>query len=580
MMRFLLFASLFAFSTEAQTNIFTTSTEVRDILKGDYDPVDYSSSSPITNPNSIFQGIQGQVSPDSLKAYIIRLAEFGNRNTGSDTNSTTWGFGAARNWVHSKFENISSSNENRLRTSFLQFDENICGITKHKNVLAVLPGSDVSNHQIIIIEGHMDSRCDVLCDTACLAEGVEDNASGTALVIELARVMSQFSFPQTLVFMVTTGEEQGLWGAKAMAQYCLDNNLPLKAVFNNDVIGGVTCGATSSQPSCPGLDDIDSLQVRLFSQGGFNSHNKQLARFVKLEYKEELKPLSSVPMLLTIMSAEDRSGRGGDHIPFRQLGYPSIRFTSANEHGNASNGPGYEDRQHTSDDLLGMDTNNDQIIDSFFVDFNYLSRNAKINGVAAAVALMGPETPDFELEGKDSTAAPRIDVSISNPDASLSYRIGLRSTILDWDSVYTTTTGSITIYPPQANYFYVSVASVDQNGLESLFGEEKLVNALKLELEEKGAPVVSGLQLLQNRPNPFDESTFISILADQSQIDKIAFIRIRDLTGKLVKEFKMNLQEGMNEIQYEHGFGQVGVYLYSLEVDGKIVDTKQMVFAN
>ena len=99
--------------------------------------------------------------------------------------------------------------------------------------------------------------------------------------------------------------------------------------------------STSSPPSCPGLDDVDSTQVRLFSYGGFNSKSKQLSRYLKLQYQEELESMVSVPMQLTIMSGEDRVGRGGDHIPFRQDGFAAMRFCSANEHGNASVGAGY-----------------------------------------------------------------------------------------------------------------------------------------------------------------------------------------------------------------------------------------------
>ena len=104
-----------------------------------------------------------------------------------------------------------------------------------------------------------------------------------------------------------------------------------------------------------------------------------------MQYEEELLAHVEVPHLVTIMTAEDRTGRGGDHIPFRSAGYPAMRFTSANEHGDASNGPNYDDRQHTSDDILGLDTDNDGQLDSFFVDFNYLARNAVINANAATM---------------------------------------------------------------------------------------------------------------------------------------------------------------------------------------------------
>jgi hypothetical protein len=576
MKKFYLLLMVFPTVLFAQQNMTVTNIEADQILKGAFNPLNYTSANPITQPLAIFQGIENRVNADSLKTNIIKLSSFKNRNSGSDTISTTIGFGAARNWVYSRFEDYSTQNENRLIPSFLAFDQSICFMTKHKDVFAVLPGTDTTNHQILIIEGHMDSRCATLCDTACVAEGVEDNASGTALVMELARVMSAYSYPQTVVFLITTAEEQGLFGAVAFAAYCQNNDLELKAVLNNDVIGGIACGQTSSAPSCPGLDDIDSLQVRLFSQGNFNSPSKQLSRFIKLQYMEELKALSAVPMSVTIMTAEDRTGRGGDHIPFRQRGFPAMRFTSANEHGDASNGSGYTDRQHTSDDVLGVDTNNDQIIDSFFVDFNYLARNAKINGVAASVAVLGPNTPSFAVVG---VQGPGLQVDIAPAAPAPKYRIAVRTTTNDWDSVYTATTSSITIFPPTAATYYVSVASVDNDNLESLFSDEKMINTATIGLkEEKNSG--KGIELMQNRPNPFDEATFISVRAGSDMKNKKAIIKVYDANGKQIEKMVMTLEEGMNEVIYEHGYGQVGVFIYTLELDGKVIDSKRMVFAN
>ncbi|NDD35314.1 MAG: M28 family peptidase, partial [Flavobacteriia bacterium] len=263
----------------AQSNFVVTSSVADAVLAGNFDPATYALGSTAT-PRAISASIYQDLNADSLKAYIVHLASFENRNTGSDTLSATRGIGAARRWVYQSFQRFSSQQNGRLIPSYFQFDQGICGMAQHRNILAVLPGTDTANHQIILIEGHMDSRCDTPCDTACLAEGVEDNASGTALVMELARIMSAHEYPATLVFMVTIGEEQGLYGAGAFAQYADQENLPIAAVFNNDVIGGIICGQTSSAPSCPGVNAIDSTQVRLFSAGSFNSAHKQLARYV------------------------------------------------------------------------------------------------------------------------------------------------------------------------------------------------------------------------------------------------------------------------------------------------------------
>ncbi|MCB0402575.1 MAG: M28 family peptidase [Flavobacteriales bacterium] len=566
-----LLISLLSFT---QSNIFTTNPVAGEVLKGNYNPANYAASNVINHHDSITKGINLRVNPDSLKAYLFHLATFQNRNTGSDTTSLVTGIGAARKWVHQRFQQISAENENRLVVSYLQFDQQICNVNQHKNILAVLPGTDSVNHEVIIIEGHIDSRCSDVCDSLCLAEGMEDNGSGTALVLELARVMSRYTYKNTIVFMATIGEEQGLYGANAFAQYAVDNSIPIKAVLNNDVIGGIYCGQTSSPPSCPGYGDVDSLQVRLFSYGGFNSSNKQLARFIKLQYKEELVAQVAVPMLLSIMSAEDRTGRGGDHIPFRQKGFPAMRFTSANEHGDASNGVGYTDRQHTSSDILGVDTNNDLIIDSFFVDFNYLSRNAVINGVGATMAAIGPFTPNFSA---GVVNGPGITINITTQTQYNQYRVGIRTVDNDWDSVYTISSTTDTIYPPQNGVYFISVASADNDSIESLFSYEVMV--LPTGVEEMNSEQ-NPFELLQNKPNPFDEATIISVKVSKPSAYKTACIEIRDIQGKLVETLPISLTQEVNEVIYDHGYGRVGIYSYSLVVDDVIRDTKRMIFAN
>ena len=377
--------------------------------------------------------------------------------------------------------------------------------------------------------------------------------------------------------MLTIGEEQGLYGANAFALYCQTNTIPVKAVLNNDVIGGIICGNTSSAPSCPGVDDIDSTQVRIFSYGGFNSPHKQLARFTKLQYKEELLPYVNVPMLISIMTPEDRSGRSGDHVPFRQKSYTSCRFTSANEHGNASNGTGYVDRQHTTNDILGVDTNADLEIDSFFVDFNYLARNAAINGTAAIVAAKGPKQPDFSVA---TLAGPIIIIEITDQTQYANYRVGLRTLTNDWDSVYTINGVLDTIYPPQASNYIVSVASVDEFGMESLFSKEINISDAQLSTEELSMNMDFPIQLLQNKPNPFDEATIIGVYVNGTFTYKKAWIQIEDEMGKELERIPITLHAEINEIQYEHGYGKTGTFIYSLIVDDIRIDSKRMVFAN
>jgi hypothetical protein len=403
---------------------------------------------------------------------------------------------------------------------------------------------------------------------------VEDNATGTALVMELARVMSRYSFNHTIVFMVTISEEQGLYGAEAMAEYCNQLDIPILAVQNNDVIGGIICGQTSSPPSCPALNHIDSVGVRLFSAGSFNSPHKGYARFIKLEYKEEIAPFIAVQTDIRIQSPEDRTGRGGDHIPFRQNMFTAMRFTSANEHGDADvSQVGYNDRQHSTRDTLGVDTDNDQIIDSFFVDFNYLARNTIINANSAAMCAIGPKQPDFTLGVNDSDLV----INITQQTQYAVYRVGVRTLTNDWDSVYTMTSLTDTIDVPPSAWYRVSVMSVDTNGVESVPSRE--IQTTPVGLEEYVAPT-SGITLMQNQPNPFDEATFILFQVDRIPQHKTASVVVTDLQGKMVQEIPVEMHVGLNEVLYTHGYGATGMLMYSIVIDGVAVQTMTMVFAN
>jgi hypothetical protein len=282
-------------------------------------------------------------------------------------------------------------------------------------------------------------------------------------------------------------------------------------------------------------------------------------------------------MLISIMTQEDRSGRSGDHVPFRQKNFAACRFTSANEHGNASNGVGYTDRQHTSGDILGIDTDFNGQIDSFFVDFNYLSRNAVINGAAATIAAKGPKKPDFSIS---TIVGPGLIVEITDETQYSTYRVGLRTLTNDWDTVYTMNGIIDTIYPTQANNYIVSVASMDNAGMESLFSKEinilnSQVNVTELQTEDSGP-----FQLLQNKPNPFDEATIIGVYMKEPTNYKTAWISIEDLNGKEIERIHIDLNNEINEVQYKHGYGKSGIFNYSLFVDYQLIESKRMVFAN
>jgi hypothetical protein len=578
-----LFTVLSVVTVHSQTNLLLTNPVMEDLLKGNYPADTYEPATLINHPDAIFADLVESVSPDSLYDYLVELSNFENRNTGADTTSATFGMGAARRWAHSKFENFPAAQEGRLEVGYFQFDQDICGMGQHRNVLAVLPGIGPDRGEVVLLEGHMDSRCAEVCDTGCMAHGMEDNATGTALVLELARVMSQYAFNRTIVFMITTGEEQGLFGANAFAEYAEQENIQIRGVYNNDIVGGIICGATASPPGCPGLNAIDSINVRVYSSNGglFGaSSSRLLARYSKLQYDENIAPIVPVAAEVNIISREDRAGRGGDHIPFRQRGYSAVRFTSANEHGNGNpSTPDYHDRQHTMEDILGVDTDDDGQIDSFFVDFNYLARNTVLNGSAAAASAMGPATPtNFELE------ATLAGVRYKFEDAAGTglYRLGIRSFETEtayFDTLVTVTALEDTLsWLPPGTVYLMSAAALDSNNIESHFSEETFANLTTSTQEVK---TYEGLTLLQNRPNPFDEATTIGVMVESPIDYNTAFIRIADTQGRELARYEVELNPGLVQVVYgyENHRYTPGTYYYSLVIDGRPVDTKAMIYA-
>jgi hypothetical protein len=566
----------------SQTNIICSNSTALQIMQGNYNPSAYTPAYIINDPDSIAFHLQNDISADSLRSIIQSLETYHSRNTGSDTVSNTNGIGAARRWAYNRFQQLSATTGNRLVPFYLQFDLSICGMGQHKNIAAVLPGMDTTDKSVIIVEAHIDSRCEVVCDTGCLAHGINDNGSGTALVLELARVMSQFALNRTVVFMLTTGEEQGLYGANAMALYTQQQHIAIKAVFNNDIVGGIFCGHTSSAPSCPGYGNLDSTDVRIFSYNVFNSPHKQLARFTKLEYKEKSLALAPVPMNIEIMTPEDRANRGGDHQPFREKNFTAIRFTSANEDGDAMIDTSYKDREHSVRDILSNDTVGG-LIDSFSVDYNYAARNAVINGIGISMAGIGPETPAFTATGLSNN---RVWVQIENENIYHQYRVGIRSLTNDWDSVYYMLgVTSDTLDLCDTGTYYVSVATMNFKNVESLFSGEVMIQLYDTTPCPLAGIAASGhtgkeIELLPNKPNPFDLATAISVLVRGDLQDHPAFISIADVNGQELKHLPIVLKNGINEVLYEHGFHASGIFFYTLFVDGKPVATRRMVFEN
>ena len=282
-----------------------------------------------------------RVSAPRIQANIEKLVSFQTRLTLSaqdpDSIKAGHGIGAAREWIKSEFESYSRACGGCLEVRTDSFTENpaerIPKPTVITNVYAVLKGTDPENaKRIVLVTGHYDSRNSDTLDVSGTAPGANDDASGTAVSLECARVLSQMKFPATIIFLTVAGEEQGLNGSHHFAKMARDQGWDIEAVLNNDIVGG-----DRSPRQDPGIVRVFSEGVpvaateaelrRIRNLGGeSDSTSRQLARYVaevSRTYQTAAHPL--------LVFRLDRYLRGGDHYSFNQQGYAAVRFTEYRE---------------------------------------------------------------------------------------------------------------------------------------------------------------------------------------------------------------------------------------------------------
>jgi hypothetical protein len=333
-----------------------------------------------------------QVSADSIKSYIQKLVTFKTRHSMSDTVSSTTGIGAARRWVVYKFKQFAKRNHADMKVELDAYrlepgprQARIARPVTMKNVLGTLNGTDPNDKRIILISGHLDSRNTDVMDSVGVAPGANDDASGVAVVMELARVMSQKKYPCTIIFMAVQGEEQGLVGARYMANKMKSNGQNLVAMFNNDIVGNSVASETGDKNDktirifsemIPALENDDQTAARTSLKAENDSPSRQLARYIKEVSEPYVKGFT-----VTLNARPDRFLRGGDHTPFNQLGFTAVRFTEFNENFT---------HQHQNVRL----ENNIQYGDlPEFVDYSYAANVARINLASMASIAKAPATP-------------------------------------------------------------------------------------------------------------------------------------------------------------------------------------------
>ncbi|MEX2235429.1 MAG: M20/M25/M40 family metallo-hydrolase [Cyclobacteriaceae bacterium] len=330
-----------------------------------------------------------EISADSIKTYILKMVAFKTRHSLSDTSSDSQGIGAARRWVAQKFRQFALRHQAQMRVELDPFHTSpgprIPYPVTMKNVLGTLKGKDHADTRIILVSGHLDSRNTNVMDSAGLAPGANDDASGVAVVLELARVLSKKKYPCTIIFMAVQGEEQGLLGARHMAGKIKDSGGRLVAMLNNDIVGNSLASETGDKNDkavrvfsemIPAFETDDQRAARTALRSENDSPSRQLARYIKETADVYLREFTA-----TLNARPDRFLRGGDHTPFNQLGFPAVRFTEFNE-----------DFRHQHQDV--RKENNIQYGDlPEFVDYKYTANVARINLAAIASLAKAPGTP-------------------------------------------------------------------------------------------------------------------------------------------------------------------------------------------
>ncbi|MDQ3129951.1 MAG: M28 family metallopeptidase [Acidobacteriota bacterium] len=342
-------------------------------------------------PNPEIVKMLKEISAKRIESDIRKLVSFGTRNTNSEQDNPTRGIGAARDWIFAEFNKISADcgnclaveKQTYLQEAMLPPRGRVPVAINVTNVVATLRGTTDPN-RIYVVSGHYDSMCQNPADAKCDAPGANDDASGSAAVIEMARVMSKRKFDATIIFMTVAGEEQGLLGATHFAKQAVEKKMNVEAMFTNDIIGGVTTFKNSRDRNSvrvfsegvPSNETEQEATTRRGTGGENDSASRQLARFIK-----ETADLYSPKFAVMMIYRRDRYLRGGDHIPFVERGFAAVRFTEPNED---------YDHQHQN---VGIREGKFYGDTPEFVDFDYVANVTRVNAASLANLALAPARP-------------------------------------------------------------------------------------------------------------------------------------------------------------------------------------------
>jgi len=404
-----------------------------------------------------------KVSAEKIENSVQTLVDFGTRNTFSDTISDSRGIGAARRWIKSEFESISKDCSNCLNVfyqkDFVTKEGN--GRVPHDawvvNVVAIQKGTKYPN-RYVIMSGDIDSRAGDTMDFTTDAPGANDNASGMAGTIEAARVLSKYSFENSIVYVGLSGEEQGLFGGAGLAAYAKENNWDIIGVLNNDMIGnikgvdGVIDNRTFrifSEPVPPTETDRQR-RMRRFYGGEVDGISRQLARYVNKTVKSYMPEMN--PMMVYRL---DRFGRGGHHRPFNDLGFAGIRIMEAHENYTQQHQDIREENGIKYGDVIEH------------VNFGYAKKLTAVNAINLASLAWAPPAPINVAIGGIVEASAKF--KWDKVEGAIGYKIYWRDTTSPtWD--YSRYVGDVTEFILEGividNYFF-GISSIGKNGFES-----------------------------------------------------------------------------------------------------------------
>ena len=342
-----------------------------------------------TKKNPQVEAILAEVSTARIEATVRKLVSFGTRHTLSNADDPARGIGAARRWIKAELDSYAKDSGGRLVVTEDSFTQPVAPRvpkpTTLVNLVATLPGDQpASRDRWLVVSGHYDSIPRPLSDAEIDAPGANDDASGTAVSLELARVTSKYHFDATLVFLAVPGEEQGLLGAAHWAEKCKAEGRNVEAMLTDDIVGNTHGGngvhdnhrLRVFSEGIPANETEAQARVRRAVGGENDGPSRQLARYVK-----EAAELYIPDFEVTLVFRRDRYGRGGDHSPFNERGYAAVRLTEPNEN---------FDRQHQKVEVRDGVHYGDV---PEWVDFPYVAQVARVNAATLASLALAPAPP-------------------------------------------------------------------------------------------------------------------------------------------------------------------------------------------